>query len=49
MTAQELATTLRGRLIVSCQAPPGDPMRDTGTLVRLARGGRRGRHRDPRQ
>lgn len=26
-----------GRLIVSCQAPPGDPMRDTGTLVRLAR------------
>ncbi|MFD5187754.1 N-acetylmannosamine-6-phosphate 2-epimerase [Streptomyces sp. NPDC058357] len=37
MTAQELATTLRGRLIVSCQAPPGDPMRDTGTLVRLAR------------
>ncbi|MEV6145960.1 putative N-acetylmannosamine-6-phosphate 2-epimerase [Streptomyces sp. NPDC051992] len=37
MTAQELATTLRGRLIVSCQSPPGDPMRDTGTLVRLAR------------
>ncbi|MEV7853253.1 putative N-acetylmannosamine-6-phosphate 2-epimerase [Streptomyces sp. NPDC088183] len=37
MTAQELATTLRRRLIVSCQAPPGDPMRDTGTLVRLAR------------
>ncbi|MFI5769495.1 N-acetylmannosamine-6-phosphate 2-epimerase [Streptomyces sp. NPDC051658] len=37
MTAQELATTLQGKLIVSCQAPPGDPMRETGTLVRLAR------------
>ncbi|MFF9347654.1 N-acetylmannosamine-6-phosphate 2-epimerase [Streptomyces sp. NPDC014734] len=35
--AQELADSLRGRLIVSCQAPPGDPMRETGTLVRLAR------------
>ncbi|MFF8595363.1 N-acetylmannosamine-6-phosphate 2-epimerase [Streptomyces sp. NPDC015220] len=30
-------TAVQGRLIVSCQAPPGDPMRDTGTLVRLAR------------
>ncbi|MEU9321203.1 putative N-acetylmannosamine-6-phosphate 2-epimerase [Streptomyces sp. NPDC048295] len=37
MTAQELAAALRGKLIVSCQAPPGDPMRETGTLVRLAR------------
>ncbi|MFJ7493853.1 N-acetylmannosamine-6-phosphate 2-epimerase [Streptomyces sp. NPDC097727] len=37
MTAQELIHSLQGRLIVSCQAPPGDPMRDTGTLVRLAR------------
>ncbi|MFD5785122.1 N-acetylmannosamine-6-phosphate 2-epimerase [Streptomyces sp. NPDC087866] len=37
MSAQELATTLRGKLIVSCQAPPGDPMRETATLVRLAR------------
>ncbi|MEU5716865.1 putative N-acetylmannosamine-6-phosphate 2-epimerase [Streptomyces sp. NPDC020403] len=36
MTAQDLADTLRGRLIVSCQAPPGDPMRETSTLVRLA-------------
>lgn len=32
-----LAQALRGQLVVSCQAPPGDPMRDTGTLVRLAR------------
>ncbi|MEV6703689.1 putative N-acetylmannosamine-6-phosphate 2-epimerase [Streptomyces sp. NPDC051453] len=32
-----VAGLLDGRLIVSCQAPPGDPMRDTGTLVRLAR------------
>ncbi|WP_406384773.1 N-acetylmannosamine-6-phosphate 2-epimerase [Streptomyces sp. NBC_01618] len=37
MTAQELANSLQGKLIVSCQAPPGDPMRETGTLVRLAR------------
>lgn len=36
MTAHDLTDTLRGRLIVSCQAPPGDPMRDTATLVRLA-------------
>lgn len=36
MTAQELAASLQGKLIVSCQAPPGDPMRETGTLVRLA-------------
>ncbi|MEK8145486.1 putative N-acetylmannosamine-6-phosphate 2-epimerase [Streptomyces sp. M10(2022)] len=36
MTAQELAATVQGRLIVSCQAPPGDPMRETATLVRLA-------------
>ncbi|MEV6166063.1 N-acetylmannosamine-6-phosphate 2-epimerase [Streptomyces sp. NPDC052052] len=37
MTTQELASSLQGKLIVSCQAPPGDPMRETGTLVRLAR------------
>ncbi|MFE4454657.1 N-acetylmannosamine-6-phosphate 2-epimerase [Streptomyces sp. NPDC056796] len=36
MNAQDLADTLRGRLIVSCQAPPGDPMRETSALVRLA-------------
>lgn len=36
MTSQDLAGDLRGRLIVSCQAPPGDPMRETSTLVRLA-------------
>ncbi|MFD0024018.1 N-acetylmannosamine-6-phosphate 2-epimerase [Streptomyces sp. NPDC058382] len=36
MTAQKLAATLQGKLIVSCQAPPGDPMRETATLVRLA-------------
>ncbi|MFI8789739.1 N-acetylmannosamine-6-phosphate 2-epimerase [Streptomyces sp. NPDC055105] len=32
-----VADLLSARLIVSCQAPPGDPLRDTGTLVRLAR------------
>ncbi|MEV0491746.1 N-acetylmannosamine-6-phosphate 2-epimerase [Streptomyces atratus] len=36
MTPQELTGSLQGKLIVSCQAPPGDPMRETGTLVRLA-------------
>ncbi|MEV6260801.1 putative N-acetylmannosamine-6-phosphate 2-epimerase [Streptomyces sp. NPDC051784] len=36
MTTQDLADALRGRLIVSCQAPPGDPMCETSTLVRLA-------------
>ncbi|MGW5738565.1 MULTISPECIES: N-acetylmannosamine-6-phosphate 2-epimerase [Streptomyces] len=35
--AAGLAAALRGKLIVSCQAPPGDPMRETATLVRLAR------------
>jgi N-acylglucosamine-6-phosphate 2-epimerase len=33
----DLTAALDGRLIVSCQAPPGDPMRHTSTLVRLAR------------
>jgi N-acylglucosamine-6-phosphate 2-epimerase len=33
---QHLADALEGRLVVSCQAPPGDPMRHTGTLVRMA-------------
>ncbi|MFF3291321.1 N-acetylmannosamine-6-phosphate 2-epimerase [Streptomyces sp. NPDC003023] len=37
MTTNALTTALEGRLIVSCQAPPGDPMRHTATLVRLAR------------
>lgn len=36
LAAQDLAAALGGRLIVSCQAPPGDPMRETATLVRLA-------------
>lgn len=35
-SARTLAEALDGRLIVSCQAPPGDPMRHTGTLVRMA-------------
>ncbi|MEV0787285.1 N-acetylmannosamine-6-phosphate 2-epimerase [Streptomyces sp. NPDC050423] len=36
MTAQKLTAFLEGKLIVSCQAPPGDPMRESATLVRLA-------------
>ncbi|WP_328753985.1 putative N-acetylmannosamine-6-phosphate 2-epimerase [Streptomyces sp. NBC_00269] len=35
--SSRVADLLNARLIVSCQAPPGDPLRDTGTLVRLAR------------
>ncbi|MGV9592428.1 N-acetylmannosamine-6-phosphate 2-epimerase [Streptomyces tendae] len=37
-----LAEQLKGRLIVSCQAPPGDPMRHTDTLVRMALAARSG-------
>ncbi|GAA2391356.1 N-acetylmannosamine-6-phosphate 2-epimerase [Streptomyces glaucosporus] len=37
-----LADALKGRLIVSCQAPPGDPMRHTDTLVRMALAARAG-------
>ncbi|MFD4256791.1 N-acetylmannosamine-6-phosphate 2-epimerase [Streptomyces sp. NPDC058534] len=32
-----LAFAPHGRLIVSCQAPTGSPLRDTDTLVRMAR------------
>ncbi|MEU6843851.1 putative N-acetylmannosamine-6-phosphate 2-epimerase [Streptomyces sp. NPDC046716] len=32
-----LAAALTGRLVVSCQAPPGDAMRHTDTLVRMTR------------
>ncbi|MFJ3982335.1 N-acetylmannosamine-6-phosphate 2-epimerase [Streptomyces fungicidicus] len=37
-----LADALKGRLIVSCQAPPGDPMRHTDTLVRMTLAARAG-------
>ncbi|MFF0964664.1 N-acetylmannosamine-6-phosphate 2-epimerase [Streptomyces sp. NPDC003703] len=37
LSAASVAAAVRGRLIVSCQAPPGDPMRGTPTLVALAR------------
>lgn len=37
MTRDEFAAAVRGRLIVSCQAGTGHPLRDTGTLVRMAR------------
>jgi N-acylglucosamine-6-phosphate 2-epimerase len=40
--AQPLAEALAGRLIVSCQAPPGDPMRHTDTLVRMTLAARDG-------
>lgn len=37
MTLEEFAAAVRGRLIVSCQAGVGHPLRDTPTLVRVAR------------
>lgn len=36
-TPQELIQALKGALIVSCQASANHPMRDTGTIARLAR------------
>lgn len=35
--AHDLIAGLRGGLIVSCQAYAGEPMRDPGTMVRIAR------------
>ncbi|WP_020496055.1 N-acetylmannosamine-6-phosphate 2-epimerase [Sciscionella marina] len=37
MTTRDLLAQLRGRLIVSCQARAGNPLRDTPTIVRMAR------------
>ncbi|MCO5967397.1 putative N-acetylmannosamine-6-phosphate 2-epimerase [Actinoallomurus soli] len=36
MNAETFAAAVTGRLVVSCQAPDGHPLRDTGTLVRMA-------------
>ena len=36
MTLAEFAALVRGRLVVSCQAPTGHALRDTATQVRLA-------------
>jgi N-acylglucosamine-6-phosphate 2-epimerase len=36
VTIDELLATVRGRLIVSCQAPDGHALRDTATQVRMA-------------
>lgn len=36
MTIDELLRLVEGRLIVSCQAGDGHPLRDTGTQVRMA-------------
>ena len=33
----EIVQKLRGGLVVSCQAPPGDPLEDTEIIRRLAR------------
>lgn len=37
MTPESFAAAVAGRLIVSCQAGEGHPLRDTATLVRMAR------------
>ncbi|MFI6517698.1 N-acetylmannosamine-6-phosphate 2-epimerase [Spirillospora sp. NPDC050679] len=37
MTPQAFAATVAGRLIVSCQAGHGHPLRDTAALTRMAR------------
>ena len=36
LTLQQFLDAVSGRLIVSCQAPDGHPLRDTTTMVRLA-------------
>jgi N-acylglucosamine-6-phosphate 2-epimerase len=36
MTAAPLPVSLKGKLIVSCQAPPGDPLDHIDTLTRIA-------------
>ena len=36
MEIADLLTTIGGRLVVSCQAGPGHPLRDTATLRRMA-------------
>lgn len=36
MPSTKLPTSLRGGLIVSCQAPSGDPLDDVATLARMA-------------
>lgn len=37
LPASEILSTLEGRLIVSCQAYPGEPMRDPRTMAQIAR------------
>ena len=39
---QAVLASLRGRLIVSCQAPPGSPLRDPGIIAALAQCAERG-------
>lgn len=40
--AAAFPASLKGRLIVSCQAPPGDPLHHTDTLARIAASAIRG-------
>ncbi|WP_020659161.1 N-acetylmannosamine-6-phosphate 2-epimerase [Amycolatopsis benzoatilytica] len=42
LTLEEFVGTIDGRLIVSCQAPTGHPLRDTPTIVRMAQAAARG-------
>jgi predicted NBD/HSP70 family sugar kinase/putative N-acetylmannosamine-6-phosphate epimerase len=42
MNHHDLLPGLRGRLVVSCQAPDGDPFRDSESMARFARAARDG-------
>ncbi|MGH9586674.1 MAG: N-acetylmannosamine-6-phosphate 2-epimerase [Acidobacteriaceae bacterium] len=42
MTDVVFPASCKGALIVSCQAPPGDPLEDTDCLTRIARSAARG-------
>lgn len=42
MNSLDILNGLRGRLVVSCQAPDGDPFRDSESMARFARAARDG-------
>ncbi len=42
MTGAEIIARLRGRLIVSCQAPPSSPLHDPYVIARMARAAEQG-------
>lgn len=42
ITLEQFRAAVEGRLIVSCQAPAAHPLRDTDTMVRMARAAEKG-------